>query len=172
MRYVAFLRAINTGNRRVRMADLRAVLSDAGYPDAATYIATGNVIFDRAVPPDVAEMEAFIEAGLGFFSRVFLRSAEEIDALLRVVPWTGEGDVVDVSFLGHVPGRQAAEALEATAQPPEQLIVVGREVLFLREGKGVGTAHKEPTTARLLGMETTRRGLATVRAIHDRFLAI
>lgn len=170
MRYVAFLRAINTGNRRIKMADLRAVFADGGYPDAATHIATGNVIFEWDATPDVAAMEAFLDDGFGFENRVFLRSADEIESLLSAVPWTDPDDLVEVSFVEDVPDAASSRALEATAVEPERLLVVGREVLFLREGKGLPTTHKESATERLLGMKTTRRGMATVQAIWDRFL--
>jgi uncharacterized protein (DUF1697 family) len=170
MKYVAFLRAINTGSRRIRMAHLREVFVQAGFPDAETHLATGNVIFERSVLPDAAAMEQFLDEGLGFANRVFLRSSEEIDALLAAVPWTDPGDLVEVSFLEGTPDDEASRSLEATAVEPECLMVVGWEVLFLREGKGIPTVHKESTTVRLLGMETTRRGMATVRGIRDRFL--
>jgi uncharacterized protein (DUF1697 family) len=170
VKYVAFLRAINTGNRRLRMAALREVYVQAGYPDAATYLATGNVVFERPKSPDATAMERFLDEALGFPNRVFLRSAQQIEALLDAVPWTGPGDLVEVSFLEGVPGADAARALEATAAAPEALRVAGSEVLFLREGKGLPTIHKESTTVRLLGMETTRRGMATVRGIRKRFL--
>ena len=44
-------------------------------------------------------------------------------------------------------------------------------MLFLREGPHTRTTHKESTTERMLGTVTTRRGLATVQGIRDRFLS-
>ena len=170
MRYVAFLRAINTGSRRIKMEVLRDAFAAAGLPDAATYLATGNVIFDRDDPPDCAALEASLDESLGFDNRVFLRTAGEIEAVLGSVPWDGPGDV-EVSFLDREPDPQAARALEATAVPPEALAVVGRDVLFLREGPHTQTTHKESTTERMLETVTTRRGLATVQGIRDRFLS-
>jgi len=170
MKYVAFLRAINVANRRLRMASLREVFVQAGFPDAETHLATGNVVFERPVAPDVTVMERFLDEGLGFSNRVFLRSADEVDALLAAVPWTDPGDLVEVSFLEGVPEDEAARTLEATATGPERLLVVGSEVLFLREGRDIPTIHKESTTVRLLGTVTTRRGMATVRGIRERFL--
>ena len=47
MRYIAFLRGINVGkHRRITMAELKAAFEASGYRDVATYIASGNVIFD------------------------------------------------------------------------------------------------------------------------------
>ena len=50
--YVALLRGINVGGRNiVRMADLRAAFEDAGYAAVGTYIQSGNVLFESAIPP-------------------------------------------------------------------------------------------------------------------------
>jgi uncharacterized protein (DUF1697 family) len=171
MRYVAFLRAINTGNRRIKMLDLRDVYVGLGYADAVTYIATGNVIFESGSIPDIAQLESAFEAKFGFASEVFLRDEEEIVALLDRIPWRGTDGVVEVSFLEFSPHARAARELEATAVEPEALSVAGREVMFLRQGGGLPTAHKESTSMRILGMKMTRRGMSTVQKIFDKFLA-
>ncbi len=153
------------------MVDLRQVYSDLGYPDAATFIATGNVIFESDPPPDITRLETAFNDRFGFASEVFLRSEEEIGSILARVPWRDADAVVEVSFLETAPTAEAGTALEATAVAPEALAVSGAEVFFLREGAGMPTTHKESTSMKLLDMKMTRRGLATVRKIHDRFLA-
>ncbi len=171
MRYVAFLRAINTGNRRIKMVDLRALYEDMGYSDAATYIATGNVIFDAPSPPPLANLELSFAERFGFSSEVFLRSSDEICSIVEAVPWRGDDIVVEVSFLEREPEIAQASALEATAVAPEELVVAGREVFFLRgRGRGVPTIHKESTSMNLLDMKMTRRGMATVNQIFARYL--
>ncbi len=46
-RFVALPRGVNVGgNNRVGMADLRQVFTGDGYANVATYIQSGNVIFD------------------------------------------------------------------------------------------------------------------------------
>jgi uncharacterized protein (DUF1697 family) len=169
--YVAFLRAINTGKRRIRMADLRNLYKEMGFSDVATHIATGNVIFSSPSTPPLSFLESQFEQHFGFMSEVFLRSAEEVHAIVAAVPWTGEGDLVEVSLLEGEPAPSSARVLEGTAVEPENLVVSGREVYFLRGlGKGAPTVHKESVTASLLGMRTTRRTMATVRQITERYL--
>ena len=170
VRYVAFLRAINIGDRRVKMDRLREVFAVAGHPDARTHLATGNVVFDAAAPPDLPALEDEIEAGLGFRSEVFLRSTPEIEYLMDAVPWRGEGDMVEVSFLDRMPDGDAARELEGSAVPPERLLVVKDAVLFRSDRGRTATVHKERHTERILGALTTRRGMATVETIHQRFL--
>jgi uncharacterized protein (DUF1697 family) len=165
---VVFLRAINTGRRRVRMADLRSAIIDAGFADAETYLASGNVILTARERPAREALEAIVLDRFGFESEAFIRSGSEIRGIVAACPWTRDGDLVEVSFLERRPDPDAARALEATVQPPEGLAVTGTEVFFLREGKGIETTHKESMTERLLGMRTTRRGMATVRVIGER----
>ncbi|GMQ94429.1 MAG: hypothetical protein BMS9Abin12_1919 [Acidimicrobiia bacterium] len=171
MRYVAFLRAINTGNRRIKMVDLRGVYVDLGYTDAATYIATGNVIFESDSRPDVSVLESAFEHAFGFHSEVFLRDEDEIKSVLARIPWSDADGTVEVSFLETIADTQAAQTLEATAAKPEALSVSDSEVFFLREGNGAPTTHKESTSTRILGMKMTRRGLSTVQKIYTKFLA-
>ncbi len=43
--YVAFLRGINLGNRRLKMDELRRLFEQLKFTDVATFIASGNVLF-------------------------------------------------------------------------------------------------------------------------------
>lgn len=169
--YVAFLRAINTGNRRIKMADLRSTYEDQGFSDVETYIATGNVIFDAPSPPLTLELESSLRDRFGFTSEVFLRTGEDVSAIVAAVPWKAETDLVEVSLLEYEPEASSARTLEATAVDPEALAVVGREVFFLRGlGRGAPTTHKESVSVKILGMKMTRRTMATMRHIHTRYV--
>lgn len=170
MQYVAFLRAINVGNRRLKMADLADFFRDCGYENVSTFIASGNVIFDSRTTPEVTVLEDAFERQFSFRSEVFLRTSDEVRSILDRTPSTATGFVVEVSLLERQPHGEAADVLEATAIPPEELLVSGAEVFFVRVGGGAPTAHKESNSMRILGMKMTRRGLATVANIHDRFL--
>lgn len=145
--------------------------TDLGYDEVSSFIASGNVVLTSNDPPDVKQLEEAFERRFGFDSEVFLRDSTEVTALLERVPWGDTDGVVEVSFLSGVPDPAAARALEATAVAPEALVVTQAEVLFLRAGKGIETTHKESTSMRMLDMTMTRRGMATVRKMHDRFLA-
>ena len=48
---VALLRGVNVGGRnKVPMAELRTLCGELGYPEATTFIASGNVVFPESVP--------------------------------------------------------------------------------------------------------------------------
>lgn len=68
-RYVAFLRGMNLGGRRIKNEELRLRFEELGFVDVATFRASGNVIFsaDRAKPEAVV---ARLEEGLEGVARL------------------------------------------------------------------------------------------------------
>lgn len=90
MRYIALLRGINVGgNNKVPMADLRDCFEAAGYEQVATYINSGNVIFDSE-ETDLAKLvrtcEQHIEERFGFPVRVSVVSSEQLRQALTHAP--------------------------------------------------------------------------------------
>ncbi len=47
-RYAAFLRGVNVGGVTLKMADVAAVFTDAGFDNVKTILASGNVLLDSA----------------------------------------------------------------------------------------------------------------------------
>jgi uncharacterized protein (DUF1697 family) len=48
-RYIAFLRGINLGKRRLPMSQLKALFEELGFDDVETFIAGGNIVFSSKV---------------------------------------------------------------------------------------------------------------------------
>ena len=64
-RFIAFLRAINVGRgRTVKMRSLRQVFESLGFSEVATFIASGNVVFETRTKKSQM-LERKIERGLG-----------------------------------------------------------------------------------------------------------
>ena len=84
--WVALLRGINVGKaKRLAMADLRALVEDAGYTQARTLLNSGNVVFSGpATAPEriAAPLEKAIVARVGFHSHVIVLDAAAIDAVV------------------------------------------------------------------------------------------
>jgi uncharacterized protein (DUF1697 family) len=169
-RYVALLRAINTPPRHVKMDRLRSVFRSLGFENVATYIASGNVIFD-ADAPEIRAIEAALEAELGFAVPVFLRTADEVIAAAERRPFgDAEGDL-EISFLPEVPNPDRVDRLMATVAGTDRLAVVDREVYWMHSGPRSESGHSEAEVMRILGMPTTQRSARTVRRIADKFLS-
>ena len=92
-RYVAFLRGMNLGRRRIKNPELCAAFEDIGFTNVAAYLASGNVIFD-AVDSDTDAVAAAIEDPGCEFRLVtrclrFLRSADEVRSIAEYAPFAG-----------------------------------------------------------------------------------
>ncbi len=90
MYYVAFLRGINLGKRKVKMDELRKVLADLGYSGAETLIASGNVLLKSDKEPDVEALEKGMKAHFGFAIPTIIRSLEELQDMIASDPFNGE----------------------------------------------------------------------------------
>ena len=74
---VALLRGINVGgNNIIPMADLRACMTDLGAEQVATYIQSGNVLFDgsgRTAAAWTSTIEQALSARFGYSASVVIR---------------------------------------------------------------------------------------------------
>ena len=130
-RWVALMRGVNIGRRRLAMADLRLALEAAGCTDVATYLQSGNAV--AAVPPAAgttprsvaAWLEDVIGAAAGFEVPVVVRTGAALPAVVAANPRPGAGGTaLHVIFYrpGPDPGPVADQALariDAGAFAPE-----------------------------------------------------
>ena len=175
-RVVAFLRGINLGNRRLTMAELKARFDGLGYADVATYLASGNVVFDGGGADPGAletEIEAHLAAELGYAVDTFVRRLRELEplpALDGLDAARSEGFKPHVIFLKEPAGDAAASALAALATPDDRFRPMGREILWLRRG-GLSDSPISPSDLEkaLAGRTHTMRTLNTVRRLVAKF---
>jgi uncharacterized protein (DUF1697 family) len=173
--YAALLRGINLGNHhKVPMAALRAVLSDVGLSDVATYIQSGNAVF-ASEGSEVEELTTGIKARLaaefGFEIPVTLRSAAQLGALRDANPFLGRGEepaVQSVGFLSAEPdAARVSELLTDPLHDPtrtggDEFELMGREV-FLFHPRGYGQTNLTNSFFdRRLGTTMTVRNWRTV----------
>ena len=87
---VALLRGINVGpNKRVTMADLRALVEELGYAEARTLLNSGNVVFSSPAtePGETARrIEKALETKLALSVRVTVMSAQELSEVVSANP--------------------------------------------------------------------------------------
>ncbi|MBV8216829.1 MAG: DUF1697 domain-containing protein [Solirubrobacterales bacterium] len=165
---ILLLRGINLGpHKRVSMPELRALLTDAGFEDVQTYVASGNVVLTSSLSADklVAKSEKLIAERFGFDVDVIVRTADELAEVVRLNPLA---DVVDnpkryqVSFCNGEPDPKAVEKVAAAAAPSEKLVAVGRE-LYAWHPDGVGRSKMWTKLAGTgLGVRATARNWTTV----------
>lgn len=90
-KYVAFLRGINVGGyHKVPMKELKVFLEKQGYAHVKTILNSGNIIFESAKSKsDIVEkeLESLLETKFKFPIPTIVRSAEEIQNLLKKNPF-------------------------------------------------------------------------------------
>lgn len=136
-RYIAFLRGINLGRRRVQMKHLAGLFEALGYQETATFIASGNVLFSTQVTRRgklESDIAAHLEASLGYGVDTFVRTADEVLTIsrLRVFPEEGaEGITIHVGFLHQALEPEIAKRFASVRTPEDELRVVGSEYYWL-----------------------------------------
>lgn len=175
-RRVAFLRGINLGNRRITNDELRGHFEDAGLAGVATYLASGNVVFEtdasdlRALE---SKIEAHLESELGYPVDTFVRSLAELaplPGLEGVDAARADGFKPHVMFLKEPVDDGAAAALAALETPDDRFRPRGTEVLRLRRGGLSDSPISYADLERALGGAShTMRTLNTVRRLVKKF---
>jgi uncharacterized protein (DUF1697 family) len=137
LRYVALLRGMNLGNRRLPMSHLKEMFEELGFNDVETFIASGNVIFSTKAT-DVTKLEARIakhlEKSLGYGVDTFVRSLEEIAALgsAKVFAEDGrEGVTIHVGFFQQALSPEVARKFAAVRTKEDEIVLQGREYFWL-----------------------------------------
>ena len=174
MRYVALLRGVNVGGAsKVEMPKLKKTFERLGYGDVRTYINSGNVLFDSNARDRrrlTRRIETGIESDLGMRVPVVVRSADEIDALVKAIPrrWVNDPRMrCDVMFLW--PDVDRPEVLEQIPANPkvEDVRYVAGALIWRVDRANVGKSR----VGRIIGTELYRglsiRNVNTVRKLHE-----
>jgi uncharacterized protein (DUF1697 family) len=173
-RYVAFLRGMNVGGHRIANAELCAAFDEIGLPDAATFRASGNVIFEAPAGDRRADIAAKIEHGLeetlGYAVPVFLRNAAETRAIAAHEPFPAKQvkaskGRLQVILLGSKPRVKTVEEVLAHASDKDRLAFEGSELYWLPSGGTLDSELDLETIAKLLGGLSTMRTKGTVDLI-------
>jgi uncharacterized protein (DUF1697 family) len=147
-RYVAFLRGMNLGKRRIKNDELRAEFETLGFEDVVTFRASGNVIFAAAKKSESAltkEIEHGLGEALGYEVPVFLRSGDEVAAIAAQEPFPAKAVAaskgkLQVTMLTKKPTAAARRKVLALATEKDSLAIVARELFWLPSG---GTLESE-----------------------------
>jgi uncharacterized protein (DUF1697 family) len=171
-RYVAFLRAINVGGHVVKMEKLRAVFEAIGMANVATFIASGNVIFDTARRNAAAlegEIEAQLQQALGYPVLTFLRTTSEVTAIAAHSPFGSSqldpGATLFVGFLKTAPGAEACAAAAASSDASNEFTVHDRQIYWLRRNRLMESIGSGRGLEKTLAGGVTFRNMTTVRKI-------
>jgi uncharacterized protein (DUF1697 family) len=176
-RYVAFLRGMNLGGRRITNEDLCAAFGRLGFEGAAAFLASGNVVFDAADEEEAVarRVQAGLAEELGYRVPTFLRSAEEVFAVAAARPFEersghDQRGKLQVIFLQQAPGASDAKTALALDSEDDWLALEERELFWLPSG-GVSNSDLDwKSLEKALGLTTTRTK-NTVERLAKKFLS-
>ena len=136
MSHVAFLRAINTGGRRVSNDHLVEITRSLGFDDVAAYQASGNLILGTPVSAGSSsdDLEARLSDGLGaalgYDVPVMIRSLDELRAITEARPFGADqplpGSKPQIALLAA--SSVDASTVASFATSADRLALVGREI--------------------------------------------
>lgn len=140
MQYIILLRGINVGGRRIKMAELRACFQEAGYPDVATVLQTGNVILESNKDPDKLkqETEKLLEQTFDYPVKVLALTTEQLLSVIENYPFEDHGPEFHRYAVFTDPENVATmtEANEGKLDESIEAVEAGEGIVYWRVLKG------------------------------------
>jgi uncharacterized protein (DUF1697 family) len=177
-RYIAFLRGINLGKRRLAMSKLKALFEGLGFDDVATFIASGNVLFSSKVT-DTGALEAGIakhlQASLGYEVDTFVRTTAEVAKVgaAKIFREDGQNGInIYVSFLQNALPKETARKLAAVRTEADEFRVDGREFYWLCRIRSTDSKVWSLPEVKALRLPTsTMRNMTSIRKLIAKHIA-
>lgn len=175
-RLIAFLRAINVGGHTIKMDRLKALFEALGLSSVETFIASGNVIFDR--PDEASELlerriEAHLEAALGYPVATFLRAPGDVVRIAECAPLSAaeraSAGALSVAFLKAPLDAGARTRLAELETADDRFFPSGRELYWWCRTRQSESIFSNAVLERELAVVSTLRGLKTVARLAAKY---
>lgn len=170
IQYVALLRGINVGgNKKVPMADLKKMLEKMGYESVRTLLNSGNAIFEAPKEkPELIGKKIYgqMEKTFGFTCDIIMRSAQEIQNLIKTDPFKNIKVTPDTRLYITFRGTPKKSALQIPYESPEKdykiLKVTGGEIISVLTIGKKGSVDAMGILEKEYGKNITTRNWNTV----------
>jgi len=176
MKYISLLRGINvSGQKSIKMADLKSLFEKHGLTNIVTYIQSGNVIFESEETDRdklCSEIEKFIEKKYKFHVPVDIRTSQDFGEIIKSCPYNPinlekDGTKVLVSFLSSKPAKKKVEDFMRFVVAPEKVVFLGQEVyLYCPNGYGKSKLNNNLLENKL-GLKATTRNWKSVLKLFE-----
>ena len=166
-RFAAFLRGVNVGGVNLKMAEVADALTDVGFTNVRTVLATGNVLLESrsGVAAVRKKAEAALRDRFGYDAWVLAYDIDAVRAIDEAFPFEREVDGFQsyVTFVTDAAVLDELAALAADAGPDEK-ISRGTGVVYWQVPKG---STLDSTIGKTMGKpryksSTTTRNLRTL----------
>lgn len=169
---ITMLRGINvSGQKKIKMNELKNLYESLGFKQVQTYIQSGNVIFTTSLTDTseiVNKIEEKIQQVFGYCVTIIPRTRDELESIVKKNPFKDKDlSKVHVSFLSSDQFDYSEEELLKTKTGDEEFQILDKEIyLFLPHGSG-RTKLTNNFFERKLGSKATTRNWKTINKIID-----
>ena len=172
--YIAFLRGMNLGKRRLKMDQLRKIFEEMKFTEVETFIASGNVIF-AAKSGDARKLgqqiEAHLKKSLGYEVDTFVRTRAEVMAVAALHPFLAAdlnhpNHTVYAGFFREPLSGAQIKSFLACRTEVDEFHIEGREYYWLcRIKSNESKAWTSPQMRAVKLPSSSMRNLTTVRKL-------
>ncbi|MGA9677363.1 MAG: DUF1697 domain-containing protein [Mycobacterium sp.] len=169
--FAAFLRGVNVGGVNLKMAEVATALSDAGFTNVRTILATGNVLLESKSGLDTPaavrkKAEAALRERFGYEAWVLAYDIDTVRAISEAYPFEREVDGYQ-SYVTFVTDAKVLEELAALPAGSDEKIAPGTGVVYWQVPKG---STLDSTIGKTMGKprytsSTTTRNLRTLAKV-------
>jgi uncharacterized protein (DUF1697 family) len=151
--FISILRGINvSGQKLIRMTELKALYEDLNFSSVRTHIQSGNVIFNYDQDIHIKELSGKIEDAIlkkfGFHVPVIIRTMDELRAIILANPFQKSSGYIPeklyITFLEEKPQLANIEKINQFDFLPDKFIIIEREI-YLNCAAGYGTTKLSNT---------------------------
>ncbi|MEG3656627.1 DUF1697 domain-containing protein [Arenibacter palladensis] len=143
--YIVLLRGINvSGQRKIKMSQLKVLLESLGFSEVSTYIQSGNIVLKSALPMS-AEVAQIIKEGIyktfGFDVPVLAKTLPELEEIIKHSAFMALDESESKKWyyvlLQETPKRELIKSLQQEQFPNEQF-TIAKSCVYLRCDQGYG----------------------------------
>lgn len=169
--YIALLRGINvSGQKKIKMADLKRTLENSGLQNVKTYIQSGNIVFDSEIAKTDMLQDKIHNAILNDFAfevPVLVKTSSELEKILTANPFSNEVEENRLYFvlLKKSPEQSLVDEFNELNFASEDFNVT-YTCVYLCCKKGYGNAKlNNNLVERKLKVQATTRNLKTMQKL-------
>ncbi|MCF6360455.1 MAG: DUF1697 domain-containing protein [Cyclobacteriaceae bacterium] len=171
--YIAILRGINvSGQKVIKMAELREHLASLDFSKLTTYIQSGNIVFQSAVEKNSVLEEKIhqnIKGNYGFEVPVIVRTQKEWQAVIDRFPFNlEECDInrLGITFLKNKPAKIPLEEINKFKAANDELVFENKELYFhIPDGFGTSKLTLNVLERKLKVSATMRNWKTTIKLL-------
>jgi uncharacterized protein (DUF1697 family) len=140
--FITLLRGINvSGQKKIRMEDLKVLMEEMEFTGVRTYIQSGNVVFttQRTDRKNLVEkISGKIKDHYGFEVKILVKTTGELEKVIRENPFQDldgkKPDKIYITFLSGVPSGENIKKIEESHFKGEEYRLKGDIVYFVTTG--------------------------------------